>query len=373
MLRALRTLAPDINVQAMGGDQLEAAGATLVKHIRETNFMGFVEVVRNLKRIKKMFAEIKAAVLEFKPQAVVLVDYPGFNLRMAKWLKSLKASHGLEIKVVYYISPQLWAWKSGRVEQVRQYVDQMLTILPFEPEWYRQRGVKVQDVGHPLLDVLEPIRNAPPPPLEDLGLVPGMPLVALLPGSRRKELERILPPMLAAARHFPDVQFGLAAAPTVPDAWLAPYLANAPHVKVVRGRTYDLLRASRAALVKSGTSTLETALIGTPFAVCYRGDAVSYRIARWVVGDRIKYIGLPNLILDRPAFRELIQADLNPENLKQELAKLLNDNEYRAQQHASTQELWLCLGSAGASHRAAKIILHHLGGAVPALPGPETT
>jgi lipid-A-disaccharide synthase len=344
----------------MGGDHLANAGAHIVKHIRETNFMGFVEVARNLGRIRRMFAEVKSSILAHKPQVVVLVDYPGFNLRMAKWVKSLKGSTGLDTKVVYYISPQLWAWKSGRVEAVRRYVDEMLTILPFEPNWYKQRGVQVTDVGHPLLDVLLPVRNAPPPNPESLGFTAAQPVVAMLPGSRRKELERILPPMLAASASFSGVQFALAAAPTVPNEWLKPYLANYPSVKVVRGNTYTLLRMSQAAWVKSGTSTLETALLGTPFVVCYRGDALSYRIARWVVGGRIKYIGLPNLILDRPAYHELIQNELNATNLTHELQKLLTDEACITKQKAASSELWQLLGSAGASERAANRVRHWL-------------
>ena len=339
LIRELRKVDGEAVVRAWGGDKMEAAGATLVKHYRDLAFMGFVEVVKHLPTILRNLKFCKEDILAFRPDVLVLIDYPGFNLRIAEWAKAQG------IRVCYYISPQVWAWKEGRVKKIREIVDKMLVILPFEVPFYEKWKYGVEFVGHPLLDVVaEEQAKTPPAPLSS------KPILALLPGSRAMEIRQKLPVMLAAARHFPECQAVVAGAPAQPDA-LYEELTRGANAILLRNQTYDLLRQARAACVTSGTATLETALFGVPQVVCYRGNPVSYQLARRFI--KVKYIALVNLILDRPAVPELIQHELTEEKLAAELRPLLEGGMVRERMLADYHALRGMLGAGGASARAA--------------------
>lgn len=336
LVRELRKLDPAMHVRAWGGDRMQAVGAEVVMHYRELAFMGFTQVLLNLRTILRNMKQCKEDILRFKPDAVVLIDYPGFNLRIAEF------AHSQGIKVFYYISPQVWAWKAGRVKTIRRDVDRMFVILPFEKEWYAQRGVEVEFVGHPLLDAI-PAMAVPEGSM-------GKPVVALLPGSRMQEIVRMLPVMLETVRDFPDHAFKVAAAPGVPPDLYRSIIGGAP-VELVRDGTYPLLRQARAALVTSGTATLETALIGTPLAVCYGGGAVNVWLAKRFIN--VKFISLVNLIMGREVVRELIQGDMTAKGLAAELGRLLNDRPYRDRMLADLSGLRAVLGGPGASTHVA--------------------
>jgi len=347
LLKALHAQQPNLTCRAWGGDLMQNAGATLVKHYRELAFMGFVEVAKNLRTILRNIAFCKRDILEFQPDALVLIDYPGFNLRIARWAKEQG------IRVIYYISPQLWAWHASRAHAIRRDVDKLLVILPFEQEFFRQYGIEAEFVGHPLLDEMviggvgaenqSPITNKP---------ITNQ--IALLPGSRKQELSRILPRMLEVTDDFPDYQFVVAGTTSLPEAYYQALMEKHPKVRLVRGQTYEVLRHSKAALVKSGTSTLETALLDVPQVVCYAGNWLSYQIAKRLI--KVKYISLVNLIMDRPMVQELIQDELNKKNLKAALADILSP-EKSAAMRLGYAELRERLGGGGASERAARAIL----------------
>ena len=356
LLRALRARAPGLEARALGGDALAAAGATLVRHNRDLNHFGFVEVVRHLPQILRLFGQLERDIAAYRPDAVVLVDYPGFNLRLARRL------HARGVRVFYYIAPQVWAWKEGRLAALKAYVDRLYCILPFEPGWFAARGLEVDYVGHPLLDAIAQAEQRPSKLRAELGLGPEAPVLALLPGSRRNEVRAMLPTMLAAARPLVGrAELLIAAAPHLEPEFFAPMLrAAGVEARVVSNRTYDVLRTAQAALVTSGTATLETALWRVPQVLCYRVNALSYAIARRLV--KLKYVGLPNLILDRPVIGELLQGALTVEALRAEAERLLFDAEARARLAADYAELRQVLGAAGASARTAELMLARLRG-----------
>lgn len=342
LIISLLKLQPRLECRAWGGDMMQQAGATLVKHYRDLAFMGFLEVLKNLRTILGNLNFCKKDILAFKPDAIVLIDYPGFNLRIARW------AHEQGIRVVYYISPQIWAWHRSRVHAMKRDIDQMLVILPFESDFFKQYGMDVTYVGHPLLDAIGAgLSNANTSSKQ----------IALLPGSRKQEVQRILPVMLEATRHFPDYHFVIAAAHSLNDDYFKTFIQDYPNVKLVRGQTYDVLRASCAALVKSGTSTLETALLDVPQVVCYAGNPFSYHIAKRLV--KVPYISLVNLIMDQPLVRELIQDELNVENVHIALKEILNPENARVMKLGYAQ-LRDKLGAGGASERAAKAILENM-------------
>lgn len=342
LMRELKNLDPDIEFRCWGGDLMKEQGGVIVKHYHELAFMGFMEVLMNLRTVLNNLALCKRDILSYKPDAVILIDYPGFNLKIAKFL------HYNKIPVIYYISPQIWAWKQSRVKIIRKVVDKMMVILPFEKDFYANHGVEVEFHGHPLLDALK--QSQFKPVIED----DGRPVVALLPGSRRQEILKVLPQMIAVVPRFPDARFVIAGVDSHgPDFYLN-IIGNAD-VPVVFGRTYDLLTQAKAALVTSGTATLETALIGTPEVVCYRGGNISYQIAKRII--KVKYISLVNLIMDRRVVKELIQDELNTENLSRELAQLLNDTPSRNKLLTDYAELRNNLGGDGASLRAAASVM----------------
>jgi lipid-A-disaccharide synthase len=347
LINAIKSQSPNIQFKGMGGDRFrEATGIKPTVHIRETNIMGFTEVIKHLPRIRRIMKAIQADILDFQPDVVVLIDYPGFNLRIAKF------AHQAGIKVVYYISPQVWAWKKGRIRGLKKYVDRMLCILPFEKEFYRKEGWEVEYVGHPLIDHIFEYKFDKKI-LENQQLT--APIIALLPGSRRQEIATMLPIMLQVSKHFPEYRFVIAGAPTQSSEYYEQILAeNDIKLPVIIGKTYDLLQQASAALVTSGTATLETALLNVPQIVCYKGGAISYWIAKRLVN--IKYISLVNLILDRPAVKECIQSEMNTKTLTHELHELLYNSVKRERIFSDYQALRQLL-QGGASQKAAQAIL----------------
>ncbi len=349
LVRELKMADPEADIRAWGGDLMAASGACILKHYRELAFMGFWEVITHIRTIMRNFRLCKEQILTIQPDAVVLIDYPGFNLRMADWLRKQN------IKTFYYISPQLWAWKSGRVKTIKATVDRMFVILPFERDFYARFDYEVDFVGHPLLDVID--RFSTDPAFMDRYELGNKPVIALLPGSRRQEISRILPVMLTLPAVFPDYEFVIGAAPAIPAEYYDQILGQSgikEQVKLVHGATHQLMSAAHSAVVASGTASLETALFGVPEIVVYRGGQISFWIARRLV--HVKYISLANLILDRPLLKELIQDDLTPDNLKAETAKLLTATE-RDRLKAGYAELRQALGQPGASRRVARGIV----------------
>lgn len=342
---------------------MAAAGATLVKHYRELAFMGVVQIVRNLPTILRNERFCRADITAFRPDRLVLIDYSGFNLRIARWARPA----GYDIS--YYISPQVWATRAGRVEQIRANVDRMLVILPFERNWYAARGVEATFVGHPLLDVVgeadeEKECRGAWTQVQGQSSAPqggrqGGRVIALLPGSRRQEISSGLPVMLAAALRHPEHRYVIAGAPAQEESFYQELIAAnpaPPRLEIAMNDTYGLLRRAHAAVVTSGTATLETALFGVPQVVVYRGNWLAYRIARWMVGKRIKYISLVNLVMDAPVVPELVQQDFTPVAVAARLQPLIAGPE-RERQLADLARLRERLGSGGAARRAARAIV----------------
>ena len=348
LIKELHKLDTNAVIRCWGGNKMQAAGAILVKDYRELAFMGFTEVIKNLPTIFRNLSFCKKDILQHRPDILILIDYPGFNLRIAKWAKQ----QGL--KIVYYISPQIWAWKENRVHSIKKYVDKMLVILPFEKAFYKKWNYEVEYVGHPLVEVIEEFENQKSKPdsyrVENQKLV-----IALLPGSRRQEILKKLPVMLQVAKHYPDYKFIVAKAPGLPDEFYNELLQPYSNVDSVANKTYELLSQSQAALVTSGTATLETALFAVPEIICYKGNGISYQIAKRLI--KIKYIGLVNLIMDKQVVKELIQDELTEKNLVAELDLLLT-NENKKQLLAKDYADLKTLLSAGghASYNAAKSI-----------------
>jgi lipid-A-disaccharide synthase len=402
LIKALQKLDNQAVIRAWGGDMMAEAGADIRKHYRDLAFMGFLEVVKNLRTILNNMAFCKRDILEFKPDVVIFIDYPGFNLRIAKWLynymsNSNKSSWGVQVKnnfktkLFYYISPQIWAWHTSRVHVINKIMDKVFCILPFEKDFYKKYNYDVDYIGHPLLDVVKKAKNTEGSLFEleikneELSPQNQKPIIALLAGSRRQEIEAMLPTMLEVVPYFPDYQFVIAAASAQDLSYFDQFLnnkninsgrINSPaiddhspsinnhspstnnrflNVKIVQNQTYDVLKRATAALVKSGTSTLETALFGVPQVVCYKGSAVSFAIAKRVV--KIKYISLVNLIMDKEIVTELIQDDFTVENLRLELTKAIDNQEIIKKNYDILRGV---LGNEGASERAATLMIRYL-------------
>ena len=346
LMKELKAQDPSAQFRCWGGDLMKAQGAELVKHYRDLAFMGFTEVLMNIRTIFRNIDLCKKDIMDHRPDVLILVDYPGFNLRIAEFAKA----EG--IKVFYYISPQVWAWKQSRVHKIKKIVDRMFVILPFEKEFYERFDYKVDFVGHPLLDAVANYSSTPDsPPLKE-----PKPIIALLPGSRRQEISVMLPLMLSMRKYYPDHQFIVAGAPSQPEEFYRE-LINSPEIHLVFGQTYHLLQRAKAALVTSGTATLETALFSVPEVVCYKGGKISYLIARQLI--KVKYISLVNLIMDKEIVKELIQDELNEKNLKIELDKLLDDK-FRVKMLSDFDELKKKLGGSGASATAARLMVNYL-------------
>lgn len=354
LIKALKNQEPDATFRAWGGDRMASQGADVVKHYKDLAFMGFTEVIMNLRTIFNNLKFCKEDILSFHPDVLILVDYPGFNLRIAKW------AHQMGIKVFYYISPQIWAWKQSRVKEIRQNVDKMFVILPFEKDFYRKFDVAVDFVGHPLLDAIREENEKQILAGDNFkrdNNLDDRPIVALLPGSRQQEIAIMLGQMLSVINDFPDYQFVIAGVGSINESFYRDIIGKRA-VKLTVGKTHDLLRNAAAALVTSGTATLETALLNVPEVVCYKGSYISYLIARQVI--KVKYISLVNLIMDRVVVKELIQDELNSTNIRKELNLLLNDPQKRTQVFADYEELRQNLGGHGASEKAAELMVSYL-------------
>lgn len=343
LLKAIKRLAPKAEFEGFGGDRLKAEGMKVLRPLDKLSFMGFLEVVQNFGTIRENFRICKQALAERRPDAIILIDYPGFNLRMAKWAKKRG------IRVFYYISPQVWAWKANRVKQMKKYVDRLMVILPFEKEFFAKHGMEVDFVGHPLIDEIE-IRNQKFEIRKEN-------VIALLPGSREQEIKHILPEMLQLQEAFPEYHFMIGKAPGRTAAFYRSRF-NLGKVDVFEDGTYKLLSRSKAALVASGTATLETGLLRVPQVVCYKASGISVRIARSLI--KVPYISLVNLILNKPAVTELIQGELNTKNLTKELNRILKNEEVKTQLKQDYDNLWKALGGGGASEAAARLIVGDL-------------
>ena len=312
LIKEIKKLDASAHIRCWGGDLMQAAGGQVVKHYRTLAFMGFAEVIKNLNTILNNLKFCKQDIAQFNPDVLVLIDYPGFNLRIAQWAKAKG------FKIVYYISPQVWAWKESRVKLIKKVVDKMLVILPFEENFFNKWNYKVQYVGHPLVQVIQEFLAQYQPTFAY-----EKPVIALLPGSRQQEVSKKLPIMLQASKAFPQYQFVIAKASALDDDFYNAFLKDYPAVASVKNQTYPLLAQATAALVTSGTATLETALFGVPEVVCYKGSPISYQIAKRLV--KIKYISLVNLIMDKMVVKELIQNNLTAENVVKELNDLLHN------------------------------------------------
>ena len=353
LVASIRQKDPGAKIRAWGGDKMRRNGANVVKNYHDLAFMGFVEVVMNLKTIVKNIKYCKKDITEFNPDALILIDYPGFNLKIAKWAKKKG------FKVFYYISPQIWAWKRGRVYTIKKVVDKMLCILPFEKKFYDNYDVDCQFVGHPLLDEIAKVEPVDKQKFYKANrLNPKKEIIALLPGSRKQEVSRMLTVMLDVVKMFPSYQFVVACPPSLPVSYYKKIIGEKANVRLVLNRTYQLLQLSSAAVVTSGTATLETALLDVPEVVCYKANKISYLIARQVA--KVKYICLVNLIMDRLVVKELIQNDMTANNIRDELQSLLNSSKRQKKLLEEYEELKYVLGNIGASDRAAETIISYV-------------
>ena len=353
LVASIRQKDPGAKIRAWGGEKMRRNGANVVKNYHDLAFMGFVEVVMNLKTIVKNIKYCKKDITEFNPDALILIDYPGFNLKIAKWAKKKG------FKVFYYISPQIWAWKRGRVYTIKKVVDKMLCILPFEKKFYDNYDVDCQFVGHPLLDEIAKVEPVDKQRFYKANrLNPKKEIIALLPGSRKQEVSRMLTVMLDVVKMFPSYQFVVACAPSLPVSYYKNIIGEKANVRLVLNRTYQLLQLSSAAVVTSGTATLETALLDVPEVVCYKANKISYLIARQVA--KVKYICLVNLIMDRLVVKELIQNDMTANNIRDELQSLLNSSKRQKKLLEEYEELKYVLGNTGASDRAAETIISYV-------------
>lgn len=347
LMKALKKVDPHAQFRFWGGDLMQAEGGTQVKHYRELAFMGFVEVLLNLRTILNNISCCKKDISSFTPDVLVFIDYPGFNLRIAKWAKQRG------IPTHFYISPQIWAWKENRIAAIKRDIDQMYVILPFEKTFYETKHqFPVHFVGHPLLDAIASKEMVDPPAFRDKYQLDHRPIIAILPGSRKQEISKMLEIMLSITDEYKEYQFIIAGAPSQEPEFYTPFVKK-KNVHLVMNQTYDVLSLSTAALVTSGTATLETALFKVPEVVCYKGSTISYHIAKRIV--KLDYISLVNLIMEKEVVRELIQRDFNKNQLKKELDKIL-DPENRKTIFTHYYELEKKLGGPGASEKTAKLI-----------------
>lgn len=348
LMKALLEKDTDATIRFWGGDLMKQTGGTLVKHYKDLAFMGFAEVVLNLKTILNNIKICKADILKFNPDVIIYIDYPGFNMRIAKWAKQKGFQNH------YYISPQIWAWKENRIHDLKKDIDQMYVILPFEKDFYEKKHhYPVHFVGHPLIDA---IANKSPINFDDFSTenqLENKPIIALLPGSRKQEISKMLSIMLSVVDEFPEYQFVIAGAPSQDFEFYKPFLTK-KNVKFISNKTYDLLQVAHAALVTSGTATLETALFKIPQVVCYKGSWVSYQIAKRII--TLKYISLVNLIMDKEVVKELIQNELNTQNLTKELHAIVNGIK-RSEIIEEYNALEKKLSGQGASEKTAQLIV----------------
>ncbi|NNT70676.1 lipid-A-disaccharide synthase [Flavobacterium sp. IMCC34852] len=351
LMKALYKEDATADIRFWGGDLMQSVGGTLVKHYRELAFMGFAEVVMNLKTILNNIKFCKSDIEKFNPDVIIFIDYPGFNMRIAKWAKARG------IKTHYYIAPQIWAWKENRIKAVKRDFDKLFVILPFEKDFFEvKHHFKVDFVGHPLIDAIHNRENTDEATFRKENHLDNKPIIAILPGSRKQEISKMLSVMLSIVDDFSDYQFVIAGAPSQDYHFYEQFLSN-KNVKFISNKTYDLLSVAKAALVTSGTATLETALFKVPEVVCYKGGFISYQIAKRII--TLKYISLVNLIMDEEVVTELIQDKFNTKNLKKELSKLLDEN-HRKVLLEKYNQLETKLGGIGASEKTAKFIINDL-------------
>lgn len=346
LMKAL--LKEDVNadIRFWGGDLMQEVGGTLVTHYKERAFMGFAEVIMNLSKIFKFISFCKEDIIRFNPDVVIFIDNSGFNLRIAKWAKQQG------FKTHYYISPQVWASRAGRIKAIKRDIDAMYVILPFVEDFYKKHDYQVTFVGHPLIDAIIDREQVHPSKFRKTYKLSERPIIALLPGSRKQEITKMLSVMLSLVDDFPDYQFVIAGAPSQDFSFYETFIKSA-NVNFISNKTYDLLSISKAALVTSGTATLETALFKVPQVVCYKGNAISYQIAKHII--TLKFISLVNLIMDKEVVTELIQNDFNKKRLKKELEHILNP-ETRKKLFIEYYELEKALGGKGASQKTASLI-----------------
>lgn len=350
LIHKLKEKDPNAEFRCWGGDHTEEEVDELVMHYEKLSFMGFTEVASNLGSILKALSFAKKDIAEYKPDALVLIDYGGFNMRVAKFARK----HGF--KVFYYISPKVWAWNTSRVEKIKKYVDHMFVILPFEKQFYKEHGYEVDYVGNPINDAVH--RFTPDPQfMADNQLDPDKPIVAILPGSRKQEVEEMLHYMLTMLPAFMDCQLVVAAVHNLPRSYYELFRRKGI-VKIVYNQTYDLLNVAHAAMVTSGTATLETALFEVPQVVCYKTSFISYNIARAVA--KVKYISLVNLIADQEVVPELIQGDFTPFHVRSKLTEIVRDEHVRKQQKESYLHIKDMIGGPGASSTTADLIIKYL-------------
>ena len=336
LIKELKHCAPELKIYAWGGDRMETAGAKLFKHYRDLAFMGFFEVVKNLPSIFRNFSLIKAQIKSINPKVVVLIDYPGFNLRLLPWLKK---NH---YKIIYYIAPQAWAWKEGRTKLMSKYIDKLLVILPFEETFFSSRGINTEFVGHPLLQELS-----------SKEFTSRSNQIALLPGSRRQEIRYMLKEMLTVVDHFPDYKFVVAGMSHIESEYYQSIIGD-KNVTVQYDSSESIIRESKLALVSSGTATLQTALLNTPQIVCYKSGRINYEIGKRLI--KVPFISLVNLISEREIVKELVQDELTETNLIQEIRGLLVEENYHKMQ-MEYLDLRQILGQKNASRRTAELIL----------------
>lgn len=350
LMKALFKEDPDADIRFWGGDLMQEVGGTLVTHYKERAFMGFSEVVFNLSKIFKFISHCKKDIEAFQPDALIFIDNSGFNLRIAKWAKPKGYN------THYYISPQVWASRASRVKTIKATIDHMYVVLPFVEEFYKQYDYSVHFVGHPLIDAIADRVQIDPIQFKAMHNLDERPIIALLPGSRKQEINKMLAVMLSVVSDFPGYQFVIAGAPSQDTSFYETFLKE-QNVKFIANKTYDLLSLSSAALVTSGTATLETALFKVPQVVCYKGSSISYQIAKRII--TLKFISLVNLISDKEVVKELIQGELNTKNLKKELTHILDEYQ-RAKLFLDYYDLEQKLGGKGASEKTAKLIFQSL-------------
>ena len=351
LMKSLKKVDPNAQFRFWGGDLMQAQGGTIVKHYRDLAFMGFAEVLMNLRTILGNISVFKKDITAYKPDALIFIDYPGFNLRIAKWAKE----EGYETH--FYISPQIWAWKENRIKAIKRDVDHMYVILPFEKDFYEKKhNYPVNFVGHPLIDAISNRKNTDVEKFKAENNLDDRPIIALLPGSRKQEISKMLEVMLSITQDFKDYQFVIAGAPSQEIEFYKPYLKKT-NINLVMNKTYDILSCAHAALVTSGTATLETALFKVPEVVCYKGSYISYHIAKRIIN--LDYISLVNLIMDREVVKELIQSEFNSESLKTELKKILEEKN-RERIFKDYYELEQKLGGTGASLETATLIYNSI-------------
>lgn len=350
LIKALQRKDVNCDVRCWGGDLMQATGAHLVKHYKDRAFMGFIEILMNLKKIFTLILFCKKDIIKYKPDVIIFIDNSGFNLPIAKWAKTKG------YKTNYYISPQIWASRASRVKAIKRDIDKMFVILPFVKPFYNTYNVDVEFVGHPLIDAIADTTQVNPKTFRQLHKLGSKPIIALLPGSRKQEITKMLATMLSIIKDFPKYQFVIGGAPNQDFNFYNKFITH-KNVSFISNKTYELLSVSYAALVTSGTATLETALFKVPQVVCYKGSAISYYIAKRII--TLKYISLVNLVMDKEVVTELIQNNFNKNRLKSELNKILN-TETRETMFANYYELEQKLGGRGASEKTATIIYKSL-------------